>query len=310
MIRSLLPRPPADLELYPSALLGLRVWKFDDGSGALRPAHYANYVWSESVTKAECHNIDCAGTPNPIFDDSDLGQCRCGLHAYHDWRCLVEEQPHLTDLELAEGKMIVGIIAGKGHIQVHKHGWRAEEAQVLGLLAPPSVSVAPCPECFGLGEAYCRCKGLGLMARRDSGAKVDRTGEIRVARAAEKYGVRVFDDYEEMMAYGRRLAEPAPEELRVPPPRPFWSRDFYTNTILILWMITALGALIGLAGFTAWLIASFFGPAFQTSAQVISILAIGIAGSTAIAGLTLHYIGAVAKEKTRRLWRQYYRHAL
>lgn len=156
------------LETYPQAALGFRAWRVGD-DGSLLAAHM-NDTWEAGLAKAHCHVYTEHQPPH--------AGCRCGIHAYYSLERAQRERP-LPD-------SITGVIAGRGGLACHFHGWRASEAQIIGLLA-----------------------------RKDS-AQEDKI-------LASNYGVPLFHNPEALEAYASRYAAPVPQSLL--PNRPPWWRD-------------------------------------------------------------------------------------
>lgn len=108
-------------DLYPSALIGYRAW-------VLREPGYlcstmGQVPWRTPTEKASCY-FHAHRSP-----DSD---CHCGLYAFHD----LEPAETLAASMYFAGIGVTGVIAGRGHAEIHAAGFRVAEARVIALLAP------------------------------------------------------------------------------------------------------------------------------------------------------------------------------
>jgi len=157
--------------MFANAVLGYRCWKVDD-AGKLRPLYLDDQPWEPGVNQAEClAKITSVSHPAPDPD------CDCGFNAYHK---LKTARLHLLpdprgNRPRAE---IIGAVAGRGNIEVHHAGWRAGEAQIIGLL--------------------------------DMGKK------SRSRMIADRYQVPLFPTGAELEKHARRLAAAVPEDLLPP----------------------------------------------------------------------------------------------
>jgi len=106
--------------LYPSAVLGYRVWTYEELS--LMPLFYRDDAWHPGINLACCHR-------HRWHQHRAVGSCNCGFHAYHQLSKAGDARA-CSPLDLPT---VIGMVAGCGEIQVHADGWRASEAQVLGL---------------------------------------------------------------------------------------------------------------------------------------------------------------------------------
>lgn len=307
MAPALYPRPPSEPETYPSAALGIRLWRVFDRGEPLRSSDFGDGAWQVGVTRAECTR-GCPSIPNTVWDDSDIHCCRCGLHAYHSMdHLLARQRPHVT--LLARGELVIGIVAGKGNMQIHEDGWRAEKAQILGLLAPPRPCLYVCPGCDGLAPEHCLCAGTGTLA-----GAVEEVGMVRedldheavrarVDEIASHHGVPVFDTLEQMMLFGRGLATPAAGRMRVPH-APIWARSWWRDSVLATWLggLLALFATVGLVVFQV--VAAILDGGHPQAAVVST--AASICGRVTLACVLLAAClwtsETVLRRRARRLW--------
>ena len=95
--------------------------------------------------------------------------CECGLYAWHDL-------DHLLRPGAEDGDLVLGAVAGAGKLQIQSRGFRAERAQVIGLLAGSNRDLA---ELLGL-----------------------------------RYQVPVFNNNEDLSAYALQKALPVPDDLK------------------------------------------------------------------------------------------------
>ena len=109
-------------EFFAGAALGFRAWVVIDGE--LWPLWYRQHPWTPGITTASCAN-ERTGHEGRAAQD-----CHCGLHAYHSLQgagFIRSRTPAVRSF------IVIGAVAGGREVQVHYDGWRAAEAQVLGL---------------------------------------------------------------------------------------------------------------------------------------------------------------------------------
>jgi hypothetical protein len=123
-----MPLDGASAKTYPGALLGFRAWYVDDDELC---SLIFREPWPAGVpARAHClEGHDCSA-PEP--------NCLCGLYAYHDLAQALRLGAALSFAGLA----VVGSVAGRGRVLIHRDGFRAEEAQTLALLRPQHISAA------------------------------------------------------------------------------------------------------------------------------------------------------------------------
>jgi len=104
--------------VFPQAALGFRAWRIR--GNALHPL-FQGSAWRPGDNLAYC---------NADMDDAHVApgaDCQCGFNAYHSLHDALVEAGR-------SGRLIaVGAIAGKGHLQVHEHGFRCESAQIMAI---------------------------------------------------------------------------------------------------------------------------------------------------------------------------------
>jgi len=124
----------AEGPVYPAAVAGYRVFRVS-AMPRLHSVH-TEHVWRPGVNHAECLADDFY--PLPDADQCSCHQapaieCSCGLQAFYH---LQQAQDYLdTQLNPAAGAYVIGLVAGAGKVRMHQIGWRAQQAQVLALLA-------------------------------------------------------------------------------------------------------------------------------------------------------------------------------
>jgi hypothetical protein len=102
---------------YIGAALGFRAWRVDIDQ-QLSSAGHGSVVWRPGINVAYCakHTAPANG-------------CHCGLYAYHQLDTL---------MAATNERLVCGIVAARGRVEVHELGWRAEEVSILALIAPSS----------------------------------------------------------------------------------------------------------------------------------------------------------------------------
>ena len=149
---------------YLEAVIGYRAWHLGD-DGVLKPWTFTALPWSAGVNRAVCARDDRHRPP--------VADCMCGLYALAD--------PSDRRLHL-QGEQIVGAIAAWGDLEVHRTGFRAQEACIVALALPDRAGVD----------------------QRD-----------RLERAAARYGVALVPAGD-LSAEALRHGAPLPEELWEP----------------------------------------------------------------------------------------------
>lgn len=163
--------------VYPQAALGYRVWNVDS-SGDLwveLSGMGVHAAWPEHRHYAVCLR---PGTTHP----APAKGCRCGVHGYY------EIERALRKARQSE-QLIAGAIAARGMLRCTHYGFRAEEAQIIGLLRRD-------PHRNSIDEAL-----------------------------AERYQVPLFDSWRELEEHARSLGLEAPAEDLRPRRPPFWRND-------------------------------------------------------------------------------------
>jgi len=112
--------------IYPHALIGYRVWQLKDGQ--LYPLHAKASAWEPGSNDATCNKHEHQA-PAP--------DCKCGFNAHHQLRGAIEEAEHWRHHNKRSDKvqiLVIGAIAGKGQVELHRSGFRCQSAQILALL--------------------------------------------------------------------------------------------------------------------------------------------------------------------------------
>lgn len=99
--------------LKEKAILGFRAWRWDSQNNLLY-GQAANLPWQPGVNYA----FGCSNHASPA-----LG-CHCGFNAWYE----LEKAIAYSNL-----KHVIGAIAGSGSLQIHQHGFRSEQAQILAI---------------------------------------------------------------------------------------------------------------------------------------------------------------------------------
>jgi len=145
-----------ETQVYPKAILGYRVWRIwesekrrnvrDDTIPVfLWPLHVETAMtWERGVNTAECLIEEHAA---PAAD------CKCGFNAHHDLFGAVTEADEWCKnwREDDHPVLVIGLIAGKGAVEMHRGGFRCEQAQILGLMP---VEVNEWRRAIHLGSSY------------------------------------------------------------------------------------------------------------------------------------------------------------
>lgn len=158
-----------DVRLYPQAALGYRVFAICP-QGHLHST-FAQSHWTPGVNVACCDYRRHRQPPA-------LGSgCHCGFNAFHDADMAVAyRHQRRRGSELS----VLAAVAGRGKLAVHADGWRAAEAQILGLCA----------------------EGTSSRERHT------------LARVASAYGVPLFDTVADLEVFAERHAGAVPESER------------------------------------------------------------------------------------------------
>jgi len=113
--------------IYPTALIGYRVWRMKEQR--LYPLHVSGApAWQPGTNTADC-----------VFyrHRAPAADCKCGFNAHHQiGGALTEAAAWYQEWEQCHDDsvvLVIGAIAARGEAQVHHHGFRSEEAQILGL---------------------------------------------------------------------------------------------------------------------------------------------------------------------------------
>jgi glycine cleavage system H protein len=108
---------------YVEAVVGYRAWHVGD-DGLLRPWTFTALPWAPGINRAVCAR-DARHVP-PVAD------CMCGLYALSD----------VADRRLDfRADQAVGAVAAWGDLEVHRTGFRAEQACIVALALPDRAGV-------------------------------------------------------------------------------------------------------------------------------------------------------------------------
>jgi len=170
-----------DTKTYPLAALGYRVWNID--RKVLDPINQRFPSWRSDANLAYCQR-------HPHL--APATGCDCGFNAYHDLTSATKKFNGPIDGFLDDDEyMIIGAVAGRGQLEIHHHGFRSEQAQVLALYVPDNYDTS----CSRYQRA---CK-----------------------KVAAKYGVPLFKDKKRLQAYLEELpVQKVPDEQRPARPEP------------------------------------------------------------------------------------------
>lgn len=152
---------------FTEAVVGYRAWHVDD-DGILRPWTFRGLPWSPGVNAAICAR---SSTHRPPVSD-----CMCGIYG------LVDPSDRRLNFR---GDQVVGAIAAWGDMEVHRTGFRAEQACVVALTLP---------------------------------ARCDAETERRLYNAAKRYDVPLVPP-EMLSLEARSHGSPLPDDLFGPPIR-------------------------------------------------------------------------------------------
>jgi len=150
--------------LYLGAAVGYRQWGVTP-ENLLAPITDHGEEWVPGVNVASC---DALRQEMQVDHQIPALYCECGFYAWHRPTMLPASPWRLT-----------GAIAARGGLQVHAQGFRAGEAQVIGLLRPQ--------------------KGHGEQVPVE-----------QAHRVAATYSVPLFDDLQQLQAHAQRYAAVIP----------------------------------------------------------------------------------------------------
>jgi len=152
---------------------GFRIHTFRDGR-LQSIVHY--YKWERGVNQSQ----PCSAV-SPIFSDDPVlihpsHLCRCGFYAFYD-----ENNPELVSYHGAWHARVLAVIVGTGRIVLHQTGWRAQRAEIVGVVATGDAlidnvirSVYDVPLCQPLGMRSLAEK-YGILGQNfDEGSPTER----------------------------------------------------------------------------------------------------------------------------------------
>ena len=102
-----------------SPVIGYRQWRVHDGE--LRSVHTWDR-WKPRAMTAQCHAGKQHAEPPPVKD------CSCGLYARYT--------PFARTASAGTPDLVAGAVALWGHLELHAHGMRAEQAAIIALALP------------------------------------------------------------------------------------------------------------------------------------------------------------------------------
>jgi hypothetical protein len=162
------------MDVYPQSIIGFRQWRVTENG--LASVGLGQTLWKSGVNQAYCRD--------GVHHAPALG-CHCGWNAYHD--------PVLPSV--FEPQTIMGAIRARGEMQVHFHGFRSEQAEIIALFVSPDTVV--------------NSKWLATIA--------------------SEYNAPLFKDLEEFIDYIEQFGEAVPEALKPPPPSPEEQQPYPTS---------------------------------------------------------------------------------
>lgn len=115
-------------ETYPEAVFGWRRWIWDRHQLTLKSVSHVfprpDGAWGPEAVpvRARCHLSPEHAAP--------VSLCSCGMYAYYLSSLPVSGSP--------PGGIVWGLVCGRGRVELHGEGWRAEEMQLLALRAAES----------------------------------------------------------------------------------------------------------------------------------------------------------------------------
>jgi len=129
--------------VFPQAALGYRIWKLINGH--LHPLFaHGGGAWQPGVNTAVCLPGSVFPYPGirttPSAHQAPAPNCKCGFNAHHQLKGALDEirvwayQQNKYNWRYRDRTLVLGAIAGRGHLELHAGGFRCEQAQVLGLV--------------------------------------------------------------------------------------------------------------------------------------------------------------------------------
>jgi len=111
--------------------------------------------WTPGTNKAVCYDQEKLERTWPLFDQysgqpyhainrnhqAPEPQCECGFYAWHQPSTTESDSGLLTSIT---GRLyLTGSILGRGRVEIHESGFRAEEVTLLALHLEPSQQLSP-----------------------------------------------------------------------------------------------------------------------------------------------------------------------
>jgi hypothetical protein len=107
----------------------------------IRPDRAVMYEWTDAEKSATCEIINHPAPAHP---------CDCGIYAVHDFEATREWYEYTPSVP---GTHVRGAVLGTGNVLVHREGWRAETARIIGFDAS-SVSQESLPALQRISERF------------------------------------------------------------------------------------------------------------------------------------------------------------
>jgi hypothetical protein len=164
--------------LVPSPLYGLRTWTVVGGRGEERlagPQQPAPWPADGAWLTAGCARDPAHSAPAP--------GCQCGIHAWHP-------RPRSARRVLSLRRQVAGVVEARGAVELHRDGFRAEQARPFALFLAPGAQAALVGRLAqtyaaevvparapGAVVDWCRARGTGL----DPGVVDELLGPERLA---------------------------------------------------------------------------------------------------------------------------------
>ena len=157
--------------VYPGVAVGYRQWWVDD-HGLLMSYAFGDHAWHPGANRACCRETKYEKhvVPSPY--------CKCGFYAWHALDYFPHSPGKLS--QMSSALYLSGVIAARGNLRVHYHGFRAPEAQILALCCLPDQ---------------------------------DRWDQL-AHEVAERYQVPLLASFEELEKYGRLFGTPPDLSIR------------------------------------------------------------------------------------------------
>jgi len=111
------------VDTYPHAVLGYRAWRIEQRQ--LWPLFVKDNPWLPGVNSAVCGNGASA------FHSAPTKNCGCGFNLYHEFD---DAFLQAAQCQGRSDQLLIGVVAGRGAVEIHRDGLRVAEAQILCFL--------------------------------------------------------------------------------------------------------------------------------------------------------------------------------